>query len=100
NPHTVELLFRARTKNGVFVWVESRGRLHGGPSTQGRKAISLWGRARDMSHLTWEMVARAGGLAKFARQEFWGMVSRSGVLITVGSGIKDLLGWEPEDFEG
>jgi hypothetical protein len=116
NPHTVELLFRARTKNGVFVWVESRGRLHGGPSTRGRKAISLWGRARDMSHLTWEMVARAGGLAKcttvqkrvgdgnieyiVARQEFWGMVSRSGVLITVGSGIKDLLGWEPEDFEG
>lgn len=115
NPRTVDLLFRARTKNGHFVWVETRGRLHSEPG-KGRKAIILTGRAREMSHLTWETIAHAGGVAKcitvqktdddgeaqdvVVRQEFWGTLSNSGVLITVGSGIKDVLGWEPEEFEG
>ncbi|KIY47885.1 hypothetical protein FISHEDRAFT_44361, partial [Fistulina hepatica ATCC 64428] len=40
----VDLLFRARTKAGMYVWVECRGRLHIEPG-KGRKAIVLSGRA-------------------------------------------------------
>ncbi|KAJ7086884.1 putative blue light photoreceptor, partial [Mycena belliarum] len=41
---TVDLVFRARTKAGAWVWVEARGRLHVEPG-KGRKAIVLVGRA-------------------------------------------------------
>ncbi|KAF8169881.1 hypothetical protein K438DRAFT_1854850 [Mycena galopus ATCC 62051] len=47
---TVDLVFRARTKQGTWVWVECRGRLHVEPG-KGRKAIVLVGRARGMAHV-------------------------------------------------
>ncbi|KAF6748165.1 PAS domain-containing protein [Ephemerocybe angulata] len=115
NPRTVDLLFRAKTKNGRYVWVESRGRLHVEPG-KGRKAIILTGRVREMSDISWEMVARGGGLAKsltvqrpteeggvenvLVKQEFWGTMNKSMVLLTIGSGIKDVLGWDAEEFVG
>ncbi|KAF7288189.1 White collar protein 1 [Mycena chlorophos] len=46
----VELVFRARTKQGTWVWVESRGRLHVEPG-KGRKAIVMIGRARGMANV-------------------------------------------------
>ncbi|KAF7315996.1 White collar protein 1 [Mycena indigotica] len=46
----VDLLFRARTKQGAWVWVESRGRLHVEPG-KGRKAIVMIGRARGMAEV-------------------------------------------------
>ncbi|CAK5264389.1 unnamed protein product [Mycena citricolor] len=46
----VDLVFRARTKQGTWVWVECRGRLHVEPG-KGRKAIVLIGRARGMTHM-------------------------------------------------
>ena len=62
SPRSVDLLFRAKTKMGRYVWVECRGRLHVEPG-KGRKAIILSGRAREMMNLKWEHVDAAGGLA-------------------------------------
>ncbi|KAJ7432836.1 hypothetical protein B0H11DRAFT_2297156 [Mycena galericulata] len=46
----VDLVFRALTKSGAWVWVECRGRLHVEPG-KGRKAIVLVGRARAMARV-------------------------------------------------
>ncbi|KAG7448421.1 uncharacterized protein BT62DRAFT_705415 [Guyanagaster necrorhizus] len=50
-PKTVDLLFRAQTKAGVYVWMECRGRLYVEPG-KGRKAIVLCARSRAMASLT------------------------------------------------
>jgi len=117
-PRPVDLLFRIKTKMGRFVWVECRGRLHVEPG-KGRKAIILTGRAREMMNLKWEDVKRAGGLAKPKRnsssssssknmmeveQETWGMLGGNGretaTFLSVGHGVKDVLGWKAEDLIG
>ncbi|KAH6906629.1 PAS domain-containing protein [Coprinopsis sp. MPI-PUGE-AT-0042] len=117
-PRTVDLLFRARTKNGAYVWVESRGRLHVEPG-KGRKAIILSGRAREIPRLNWGMVIKGGGLAKTVKrrvqggagsaelveevdvmQEFWGTVSPSMVLLMLGKGFEDVLGWNADEWKG
>ncbi|KAJ7247683.1 hypothetical protein C8J57DRAFT_1240621 [Mycena rebaudengoi] len=59
---TVDLVFRARTKGGRWVWVECRGRLHVEPG-KGRKAIVLVGRAREGARGAmgmWDAGATAG----------------------------------------
>lgn len=106
-PRTVDLLFRARTKLGTYVWVECRGRLHVEPG-KGRKAIILSGRAREMPRLGWDVVRKTGGLArnvegdegKRQEQEFWSMLGGQGTFIVVGTAIKDVLGWESADLAG
>lgn len=122
-PRTVDLLFRARTKNGAYVWVESRGRLHVEPG-KGRKAIILSGRAREIPRLKWSSVIQGGGLAKSVKrrvlvpsssesgstgemveevdvlQEFWATVSPSMVLLMLGGGFEDVLGLNPEEWKG
>jgi hypothetical protein len=62
SPRSVDLLFRAKTKMGRYIWVECRGRLHVEPG-KGRKSIILSGRAREMMNLKWEHIDSAGGLA-------------------------------------
>ena len=101
-PKTVNLRYRARTKNGPYVWVEARGRLHLEPG-KGKKAVILTGRAKEMTNLPWEVVMLGGGLATMKegamRQEFWGTLSRRTLLLTnIGGGIKDVLGWKPEEW--
>lgn len=112
---TVDLLFRAQSKFGGYVWVESRGRMHV-ESGKARKAIILSGRAKGMLNMEWGAVARAGGLApavfdpgvkkklngscKVKEREFWGMLSAQGTFLMVGSGIQDVLGWHANDFVG
>ncbi|KAF8155425.1 hypothetical protein B0H34DRAFT_624907, partial [Crassisporium funariophilum] len=113
-PRSVDLLFRARTKMGRYVWVECRGRLHVEPG-KGRKAIVLSGRAREMMSLKWEDVGRAGGLARsirvpisptdeIAEQEVWGMMGgfkrNTATFISVGKGARDVLGYAPEELLG
>ena len=46
-PRSVDLLYRARTKMGRYVWVECRDRLHVEPG-KGKKVIILSGGAREM----------------------------------------------------
>jgi PAS domain S-box-containing protein len=126
SPRTVNLLFRARTKMGKYIWVESRGRLHVEPG-KGRKAIVLSGRARDMSRLTWDEVRFAGGLARGGQglredqdkkrgqtsvaesrrlvdQEVWGMISghrkETLTFLSVGKGVEDVLGWSADELIG
>jgi len=51
-PRPVDIVFRARTKGGRFVWLECRGRLHVEPG-KGRKAIILSGRSREIGSVLW-----------------------------------------------
>ncbi|KAE9386420.1 hypothetical protein BT96DRAFT_928210 [Gymnopus androsaceus JB14] len=122
-PRTVDLLFRARTKQGKYVWIESRGRLHVEPG-KGRKAIILSGRAKEMvGRVVWSAVDGAGGVSRpipralaaktgtglgteegthtiATATEFWGTLTRAGTLLVVGKGVKDVLGWDPEELVG
>jgi len=102
-PRSVDLLYRAKTKMGRYVWVECRGRLHVEPG-KGRKAIILSGRAREMTSLTWEDVRRAGGLAKEQEKEVWGMLGGTGpgtaTFHSVGKGMENVLGWSEADMLG
>ncbi|KAJ2936496.1 hypothetical protein H1R20_g598, partial [Candolleomyces eurysporus] len=111
-PRNVSLMFRAKAKNGTYVWVESRGRLHVEPG-KGRKAIILTGRAREMGNRPRRYPQSSDGSTTVVdpttngevedvvvRQEFWGVVSTSMVVMNVGSGIRDVLGFSPEEFTG
>ena len=51
-PRPVDIVFRVRTKDGRFVWLECRGRLHVEPG-KGRKAIILSGRSREVGSVLW-----------------------------------------------
>ncbi|KAK2464497.1 hypothetical protein APHAL10511_003476 [Amanita phalloides] len=95
-PRTVDLLFRARTKGGVYVWVECRGRLFVEPG-KGRKAIILSGRAREMPRLGWETVCMR---PFWGRREFWCLVGGQGTFVAVGSGVKEVLGWNGCELVG
>ncbi|KIK62007.1 hypothetical protein GYMLUDRAFT_561592 [Collybiopsis luxurians FD-317 M1] len=131
-PRSVDLLFRAKTKSGMYIWVECRGRLHVEPG-KGRKAIMLSGRAKEMGMgFQWSAVAAAGGLSvprvRSLRlgnddgsgkggvgsgvgaaggaevvelaTEFWGTLTRSGTLLVVGKGVKDVLGFDETELMG
>ncbi|KAJ3847807.1 photoreceptor A [Lentinula lateritia] len=118
-PRAVNLLFRARTKSDQYVWVECRGRLHVEPG-KGRKAIMLSGRAKEMSMLPWSAIASAGGISHpqtvtkslcgedgktrlvtvDVATEFWGTVTRTGSLLIVSKGVKDILGWDETELMG
>ncbi|KAJ6487586.1 blue light receptor, partial [Mycena sanguinolenta] len=112
---TVDLVFRARTKGGAWVWVECRGRLHVEPG-KGRKAIVLVGRARGMAHVP-PMTRFAGGGdgATFTSippsptkppasgafpPAFHGLLDPYGLLLSVGAGVRTLLGYDPLSLRG
>ena len=110
-PKKVDLLYRIKSKDGVFVWVESRGRLHA-ESGKGRKAIILSGRVRPMPKLAWGSPSQTGGLAVAAPggkgdqtisgnpREFWGTVNLDGTFLFVGASVRDLLGWSVAEVIG
>ena len=110
-PRKVDLLYRIKSKDGVFVWVESRGRLHV-ESGKGRKAIILSGRVRPMPKLTWGSISQTGGLAVAApavngdptasgsSREFWGTVNPDGTFLFVGASVKEFLGWSVAEVVG
>ena len=110
-PRKVDLLYRIKSKAGVFVWVESRGRLHV-ESGKGRKAIILSARVRPMPKLTWGSVSQMGGLAvapptvngdstaSGSSREFWGTVSPDGTFLSVGVTVRELLGWSVAEVIG
>lgn len=110
-PKKVDLLYRIKSKDGVFVWVESRGRLHV-ESGKGRKAIILSGRVRPMPKLTWGSPSQTGGLAVAApgekgdlitsggSREFWGTVNPDGTFLFVGASVRNLLGWSVAEVIG
>ncbi|KAI0816047.1 hypothetical protein BC628DRAFT_1405938 [Trametes gibbosa] len=114
-PRPVDLLFRIQAKGRGYVWIECRGRLHVEPG-KGRKAIILSGRLRQLPHLEWGRIARAGGLvmplppqtnagaldaAQAAvdpgdqppEREFWGMLSANATFLYAGAAVRDVLGW-------
>jgi PAS domain S-box-containing protein len=97
SPKTVNLLFRARTKRGAYIWVECTGRLHVEPG-KGRKAIILSARPRTMPRFSWKSTPdaawqdRVGGPAGAAR-EVWGMLSLGGTMLFMSANVKNVLGW-------
>ena len=110
-PKKVDLLYRIKSKDGAYVWVESRGRLRI-ESGKGQKAIILSGRVRPMPRLTWGSVSRTGGLAvappalngdtttSGSPREFWGTVNPDGIFLSVGVSVKELLGWSVAEVIG
>ena len=96
-PKTVNLLFRARTKRGPYIWIECTGRLHVEPG-KGRKAIILSARPRTMPRFSWKALPdpvwheRVGGRAD-ATHEVWGMLSVSGTVLSMSTNVKNVLGW-------
>ena len=96
-PKTVNLLFRARTKRGAYIWIECTGRLHVEPG-KGRKAIILSARPRTMPRFSWKTMPdavwqdRVGGPADAAR-EVWGMLSLGGTVLFMSANVKNVLGW-------
>ena len=124
-PRSVDLLFRARTKTGVYVWVECRGRLFVEPG-KGRKAIILSGRAKEMTKLTWgDMIRWGGGLTKKLsaplngevtkglafdkvehRLEFWGMMHGESftvhgmTFLSAAVDVRQILGWTSTEMVG
>ncbi|KAF9034194.1 hypothetical protein BDZ89DRAFT_1130746 [Hymenopellis radicata] len=84
-PRPVDLLFRARTNAGRWVWVECRGRLHVEPG-KGRKAIVLCARVKDM-----------GGLEAPLTSGVCGHVTKDGTILVVTRAVS---GWNPEDLVG
>ena len=99
------------SKDGTFVWVESRGRLHV-ESGKCRKAVILSGRIRPMPKLTWGSLSQIGGLAipapsvkgdpaaSTSSREFWGIANRDGTFLFVGASVRDLLGWSVAESSG
>ncbi|KAJ6583157.1 hypothetical protein DFH09DRAFT_280778 [Mycena vulgaris] len=116
---TVDLVFRARTKAGAWVWVEARGRLHVEPG-KGRKAIVLVGRARAMASVDvgGELERGIGGERErgygsiqvqrqlmgggggYQTPPFYGLLDPHGLLLSVGAGAQALLGWDPLTLRG
>ncbi|KAF8504451.1 hypothetical protein F5888DRAFT_1792094 [Russula emetica] len=96
-PKTVNLLFRARTKRGTYIWIECTGRLHVEPG-KGRKAIILSARLRTMPRFSWKSMPdavwqdRVGGRPDAAR-EVWGMLSLGGTVLFMTANVKNVLGW-------
>ncbi|CDO76783.1 hypothetical protein BN946_scf184978.g12 [Trametes cinnabarina] len=124
NPRPVDLLFRILAKGRGYVWIECRGRLHVEPG-KGRKAIILSGRLRNLPHLEWAPIARAGGLVaplyrplpppiqagaldapeedlydRGREREFWSMLSTHATFLYVGAAVRDVLGWGAGEVMG
>ena len=109
-PRPVDLLFRARTKFGRYVWIECKGQLHNEPG-KSKKAIMLTAYAREMHTLPWYEVQLAGGLAKRTPgvgmgqcNEFWGFLGRGELpetmsFMTATRGIRDVLGYTVQEAE-
>ncbi|ORY32867.1 hypothetical protein BCR39DRAFT_492359 [Naematelia encephala] len=95
-PRMVNLVFRIRRKNSGYVWIECSGRLHVEPG-KGRKAVILSGRARNVPTLTWDSVAKNGGLGE---KEFWAQVSYQGLILHATPAVSDLLGQPADDVVG
>ncbi|KAH9885991.1 hypothetical protein C8Q73DRAFT_288713 [Cubamyces lactineus] len=123
-PRPVDLLFRMQAKGRGYVWIECRGRLHVEPG-KGRKAIILSGRLRNLPHLDWGPISRAGGLVSPlykplpppihnsldgpqelsnnsppSEREFWGMLSPNATFLYAGAAVRDVLGWGAGEIIG
>ncbi|KAG6914901.1 hypothetical protein DXG01_014640 [Tephrocybe rancida] len=107
HPHArlIDVLFRARTKGGRYVWVEARGRLHVEPG-KGRKAIVLSARARGMPCVRWgDLLPSPPAASSDGEQtECWAQLSglgpSAGAIVSASSALTALIGLEPKDVLG
>lgn len=90
------LIFRARCKDGSFVWMESIGRIHN-DNGKGRKCVVLSGRIRPVIQLSHEAVLSCGGLDP---KEFWSKLSLDGLFLYVTPLSLKLTGLAPDELIG
>ncbi|KAG6899868.1 hypothetical protein C0993_006021 [Termitomyces sp. T159_Od127] len=102
----IDVLFRARTAGGSYVWVEARGRLHVEPG-KGRKAIVLSARARRMPQVRWGDLLpplRVSGDGADTTRECWAQLSglgkAAGAIVSIGNGVEDVFGCRAGDILG
>lgn len=119
----VDLLFRMKTKDNNFTWVECLGRMHV-EQAKGRKAIILSGRACSMPSLQWKTLrlvplsdpiiksepSTSGNKRKLASgrrqvsqsvdREFWAMLCNDGLFLVTGVAVRDILGWGTGEMIG
>ncbi|KAI0739224.1 PAS domain-containing protein, partial [Daedaleopsis nitida] len=118
-PRSVVSYCRILDSSRSYVWIELRGKLHVEPG-KGRKAIILSCRLRNMPHLEWGPISRAGGLVpplprsrlpsgpssltslrdldqevdeRPLEREFWGLLSTHATFLYVGAAVRDVLAW-------
>ncbi|KAG5337041.1 hypothetical protein C0989_011045 [Termitomyces sp. Mn162] len=106
----IDVLFRARTAGGSYVWVEARGRLHVEPGKGNRrKAIILSARARRMPRVRWgdllpPLPISSKDDAGLTPREFWaqlsGLGAAAGAFVSVGNGVEGVLGYRAGDVMG
>ncbi|KAG6852676.1 hypothetical protein C0991_009999 [Blastosporella zonata] len=106
----IDVLFRARTRGGRYVWVEARGRLHVEPG-KGRKAIVLSARARGMPCVSWGDILPLPRLPSSSStrlsssgdspRDFWaqlsGLNSSAGTIVSSSPSIRSVLGYTPDE---
>lgn len=109
----ISLLFRARKKDGSWVWVESQGRLHI-EAGKGKKYLVMVARERPQPSLASDLVMAhtdpssknhpsARGRSTIDEEDvpcFWSKVSPQGLYLFVGRGCRRLLGREPDQLLG
>lgn len=95
----ISLLYRARRKDGSYVWIEATGSIMNEESRT-RKVAILIGRPVRPPSLGWADVRRRGGLGD---SEFWLKLSRQGLLLHVAEGqqgTRETLSFEPGEIVG
>ncbi|KAJ9056004.1 hypothetical protein DSO57_1037547 [Entomophthora muscae] len=90
------LIYRARHKNGSFIWMEAIGRLHN-ENGKGRKCVVLSARPRPVLQLSQEAVTACGGLDS---REFWSKLSLDGLFLYVTSACQEITGIASDELVG
>lgn len=116
----VDLLFRMKTSDNHFTWVECLGRMHIEPA-KGRKAVILSGRTCTMPSLRWDTaglmpLTESADSCTFNNKrkhassqqqqpqevdrEFWAMLCNDGLFLVTGVAVRDILGWGTGEMIG
>jgi len=91
---TVSFVYRARSKDGSYIWMESCGRLHYEQRKE-RKCVILSARPRPIYELSRKAVQTTGGIDQ---NEFWAKMSLDGTYLFVTSVCQDVLGVHPDEL--
>lgn len=90
----ISFVYRARAKDGSYLWMESHGRLHREQSKE-RKCVVLSARPRPIYELSRKAVQITGGTDQ---NEFWAKMSLDGTYLFVTSTCQHVLGVPPDEL--
>lgn len=92
----VDVLFRGKRRSGDYVWLEASGRVVA-EETRSRKIAILLLRRTSVPRLDWQSIQAADGLGG---SEFWGRVTRHGMILQLSSDVAQVLDFQSEDLLG